>query len=132
MHFKVKKNLTNLRNKFCEFQPWWLDCIFCAFGICVHKTFKLNVGEIDPWYQLPFAFFRFAFAFPLTLLQQANNKRKLAIQQAKSFVRLRLQLQCWFGTIFFLIMYSYNLLFNLIWQYLLWEVKIFQSYDVLW
>jgi hypothetical protein len=23
--------------------------LFCAFGICVGKSFKQNVGEIDPW-----------------------------------------------------------------------------------
>jgi len=27
---------------------WRLDCIFCAFGICVRKSCSLNIDEIDP------------------------------------------------------------------------------------
>ena len=28
----------------------WLDCLFCAFGICRRKSCSLNYGEIDPWW----------------------------------------------------------------------------------
>jgi len=27
---------------------WWLNCIFCAFGIYEHKSCMLNIDEIDP------------------------------------------------------------------------------------
>ena len=27
----------------------WVDCLFCAFGICSRKSCAYNVGEIDPW-----------------------------------------------------------------------------------
>jgi len=42
---KVKKNIKNLRKKFCEFPPWALRCNMCDPLICSKLSFNIKVPK---------------------------------------------------------------------------------------
>ena len=44
----LRAAFTFVRSQKCK-KHWWLDCLFCAFGIFTRKSCALNIGETDPW-----------------------------------------------------------------------------------